>query len=542
MGDEQQGALIGLQGLFELLDGLQVQVVGGLVEHQDVHPAGLEQGQGCPGALAGRELVHGAVHVVGPEAELGQQGAHLPGGHLGHERLDGRGERDGPDQQRARLVDLPDLHAGPQGGHALVRGLAAQQPAQQGGLAGPVGPGDADPLPRVHLEGHRAEREAALPEHGVVEGGDHRAGARRRTDGELQPPLLARLLHLLQARDAALHLPDLLGLLLARLTVGLAAQLVVVRGLLHRVAHALAGPLPLGAGAGDEVLLLLGELLVLLPGLAAQGGPLLEVGLVAAAVDAVGALGEVELQDAGDAAGQELAVVAHQHDAAAQLLHEGLQAGQAVEVEVVGGLVQEHDVEAGEQQRGEADAGGLPTGEGGHEDLFRGGGEVQAEVGQDGGDALLQVRGAGGQPAGEGGVVAVRGGVGDVRVRQGLGGLVHLGLRGGAPGAAGDVPGDRLPRHPLVLLRQPADEGVRGGEGHGAGLRGQVPAEDAQQRGLARAVGPHDADDVPGRDREVQILEERAVAVAAGEAGGDKGGGHGAPDGSAAGVRPFCRD
>ena len=91
----------------------------------------------------------------------------------------------------------------------------------------------------------------------------------------------------------------------------------------------------------------------------------------------------------------------------------------------------------------------------------------------------------------------------------------------GAAGAAGDVPGHRLPRHALVLLRQPADEGVRRGEGHGAGLRGEVPAEDAQQRGLARAVGPHDADDVPRRDGEVERVEQRAVAVAEGHEGSD---------------------
>ena len=102
---------------------------------------------------------------------------------------------------------------------------------------------------------------------------------------------------------------------------------------------------------------------------------------------------------------------------------------------------------------------------------------------------------------------------------------VHLASSRGAAGTAGDAPGHRLPRHALVLLRQPADEGVRRGEGHGAGLRGKVPAEDAQQRGLARAVGTHDADDVPRRDRQVQRAEQRAVSVAAGQAGCDEGGG-----------------
>ena len=81
---------------------------------------------------------------------------------------------------------------------------------------------------------------------------------------------------------------------------------------LHRVAHALRAPLPLGAGAGDEVGLLVGELLVGLAGVPPGDRPLLEEGVVAAVVDRDLALGEVELDDAGDAAGQELAVVGDQ--------------------------------------------------------------------------------------------------------------------------------------------------------------------------------------------------------------------------------------
>ena len=51
----------------------------------------------------------------------------------------------------------------------------------------------------------------------------------------------------------------------------------------------------------------------------------------------------------------------------------------------------------------------------------------------------------------------------------------------------------------------------------GPGHRRRLAAEQPQQRGLAGAVGADHADDVAGRDRQVQGLEEGAVSVAAGQ-------------------------
>ncbi len=53
VGHEEQRALEGGEGLLELLDGLEVEVVGRLVEHQAVDALGHEHGQQGPGALAG---------------------------------------------------------------------------------------------------------------------------------------------------------------------------------------------------------------------------------------------------------------------------------------------------------------------------------------------------------------------------------------------------------------------------------------------------------------------------------------------------------
>ena len=159
-------------------------------------------------------------------------------------------------------------------------------------------------------------------------------------------------------------------------------------------------------------------------------------------------------------AGEELAVVGDQHDPGAEPAHERLQALEPGEVEVVGGLVEQHDVEAAEQQRGQRGAGGLPTGERRHQRVRA---DVEAEVGEHRRQPLVEVRGAAGQP-----VVEARGvrrpprRVGTARSAELGGGRLHRLGRGGGTGTAGDVLAHGLAGDALVLLRQPADEGVAG--------------------------------------------------------------------------------
>ena len=77
VGHQQEGAGVAVEGRFELLDGGQVEVVGRLVEDEQVHPAGLEQGQPGAGPLAGRQAAGRARDVVRLEAVLRQQGPDL---------------------------------------------------------------------------------------------------------------------------------------------------------------------------------------------------------------------------------------------------------------------------------------------------------------------------------------------------------------------------------------------------------------------------------------------------------------------------------
>ena len=77
MGDQDDRAVEVLEGFFELFDGRQIEVVGGLVEDEGVDAARLEQGEGGAGAFAGGEGGGGAGDVGRAQPELGQQRAGL---------------------------------------------------------------------------------------------------------------------------------------------------------------------------------------------------------------------------------------------------------------------------------------------------------------------------------------------------------------------------------------------------------------------------------------------------------------------------------
>ena len=345
MRHQQQRAVVGVQGLLELLDGGQVKVVGRFVENEHVGAARLQQCQAGARPLAGRQFVDGALHVVCAQAELREQCADVGGRPVRHTLFEPIDQTRPAGEKRTRLVDFTDGHIGTQAGAALIGLLTAQQHAQQRRLARPVRAGDTDALTRVELQRHRPEYEIALAHNGIVEGRHHRTRPRRRADGELQRPLLAGLGDLFEAGDPAFHLAHLLRLLLAGLRLSAAAVLVVVRGFAHRVANTLARPLALDARPSHQIGLLFGELFVLLATVPAVDLAFFQVAVVSAAEYGRGVLCQVEFQHTGYRARQELSIMAHHHDATAEFLHELFETGQAVEVEVVRRLVEQHDVE-----------------------------------------------------------------------------------------------------------------------------------------------------------------------------------------------------
>jgi hypothetical protein len=139
--------------------------------------------------------------------------------------------------------------------------------------------------------------------------------------------------------------------------------------------------------------------------------------------------------------------VGHQHHAAAEALDKGFQFGQPGQVQVVRGFVQEHHIEAAEQERPQCYARGLAAGEAGHGGLRPG---FQPEIGQDGRNAFVEVRGAGCHPAVKSEGIGVVGAWGPRT--EGFGRGLHVRRRLGTAGAPGDVTGHGFSRHALVFL------------------------------------------------------------------------------------------
>lgn len=252
-------------------------------------------------------------------------------------------------------------------------------------------------------------------------------------------------------------------------------------------------------------------------------GPLalLQVGRVAAAVQVDLLLGEVEFKDLGDRAHQELAVVADDDRAGAQPGDVPFQPFQTVQVEVVGGLVEQEDVVAGEQERGKSRAGGLAAGECGHRQVESDG---ETQVRGDLLGPLVQVGATESEPALQRLGVRV---VGTGRpVDEGLRGGVHRGLGIGDARAAGQELAHGLVGAALRFLRQVADRGGGRGEPQLALLRLVETGEQPEQRRFTGAVDSDETDHITGRDHEVELGEESAVAVSGGEVLGDESGSH----------------
>ena len=101
VGDQQHGAGVVGEGRRESLDGVDVEVVRGLVQDEEVGVAGEQPEEAQPAALAARELGDGLVDLVGGEQEAAQQAA----GDL----LVVAGERQHRFERRGGLVELAAL-------------------------------------------------------------------------------------------------------------------------------------------------------------------------------------------------------------------------------------------------------------------------------------------------------------------------------------------------------------------------------------------------------------------------------------------------
>lgn len=83
MGDQQQGAGVGHQRLGQVFAGIDVQVVGGLVQKQQIRPFQHDLRKAQTRQLAAGQCFAGLEHRIAPEAQLCKVAAHLQLGHAG---------------------------------------------------------------------------------------------------------------------------------------------------------------------------------------------------------------------------------------------------------------------------------------------------------------------------------------------------------------------------------------------------------------------------------------------------------------------------
>ncbi len=317
VGDDDGRPLEAEDGVLHGLHGVDVHVVGGLVQQQQVHALADQGGHGEPRPLAAGEHGDGLVHVVAPELELGQEAQHVLLGRQGDHRLDLLEHSVAGVQVLVVLVEVAELHLAAQPGPAGDEGDLLGDGLQQRGLAGAVQAHDGQLLAPLDLEVlDGLEERLAIPADAHVV--QHEGGVAAALGlGELELHLAAvpqRLVDALELGQVGAAAPGDLGVLPG----DVAADVILL------LADVVLLPLVVPLGDLQLLLLLLDELGVV--ALVDAGAP------------------QFDLQDAGGHAVQEVAVVADDGHRGPGVVQEALQPAEAGQVQVVGGLVQQQQV------------------------------------------------------------------------------------------------------------------------------------------------------------------------------------------------------
>ena len=190
MGDQQRGSLVGHQGVLEHLLGGDVEVIGGLIQNQQIAGGEQHQGQGQTGFLSAAELPDFLEHRVVAEAETAQQRTNLGLGPVGNRfvhRVDhGLGQIQG---FGLVLFEVPRNHVVlPKPGTAFIRGLNPHHQAQQGGLARTIGAHEGNAVTPLHLQFSPQEQDfVSIAVGDVVDQGNLGSGARGRRELKTRP-------------------------------------------------------------------------------------------------------------------------------------------------------------------------------------------------------------------------------------------------------------------------------------------------------------------------------------------------------------------
>ena len=340
MADKQQRAVVGLHRLLDPLPGVDVQVVGGLVQDQEVDLVVHQHAQPQAALLPAGEHRHRLEHVLAPEVVCRQSVS----GRLGREALFRRHHI--LHQVPVRVVEADDLgqvcllHLGAGFDAAVVRIQLPHDHLDKSGLSGAVVADEGDALAPLHLQAD------ALKEVLVPVGLGHVPDAQHLVPVELR------------GGEPGVHLPRLGGF-----------------G---------GGPHPLDApfhGDGPAVGLVHAhespdpQLLRRLLQLCDLGllffvllHPLLVATFLLHGVEAVIPAVKLrfpvlDLDDPGDGAVQEIPVVGDGDHRAVERANVLLQPLGCVEVQVVGGLVQQQDVRVLQDEAAQVHPGLFPAGE-----------------------------------------------------------------------------------------------------------------------------------------------------------------------------------
>ena len=475
----QQRAAVPHELLLQHLQGLDVQVVGGLVKDQQVGGLGQEPGQDDAVALAAGQGGHRTQGALGAEKETLEIAHHVARPAVDEDVVaavrHGVGHGLLRIQLPPQLIEVADLQVGALLHGAGVGGHLADQDAQQRALADAVVADEADAVPA-----HDAQRQVPDERLAAVAVGD-----------------VAQFHHLAAGLTAVLHVD-------ARLARGLQA----LRRLLPHGNEGAHTALVAGAARLDALAdprFLLGQPLVeqgVAPGVLGQG-LFLEGEVVVVAAGPAREAGTVQLHDAGGQPPQEGAVVGDEQDAARVVVDPILEPLDGAQVEVVGGLVEEQQLGVAHDGAGETDP-ALPAAR----QLLKPPVRRQVQLAQHRLHPLVHVPAAVGvdlpvqrlqlqqAPAVELLARALL-----VEVDQGL--------------QVGESGGDVLPHRLPELLGQRLLELAHADAALGVDLAViglEPPGYEPEHRGLARAVAADQTDPLPRLDGELGVRQQPLIA------------------------------
>ena len=338
MGDEEQRAGVGHQRLGQIFAGVDVQVVGRLVEEKQIRPFQHDLREAQTGQLAAGQGFAGLEDRLPPEAQLRQMAADFQFGHSGVFVPD-----DVDDAACADAVLLLGKDAGPcarpQTHHTAGGTALAVQHLHQGGLARAIGSGDDEPLAAADRIGKGLQQSPVAD-----------------LDGQVleQHQLIPRFYVVFEAEFE-----------LIRLVLRSLCDLQLLQLFAAALGH-------LGGGGADEVavdvvLQLFSQRHIGVVLLLAQGVSGFFLGQVGRKVALIGGHGlEGDLPDLGTDIVEEIAVVADHKDRTGVALEVAFQPFHRGKIQVVGRLVQNKDIRLFQQELCQTQTGQLTAGQNAH--------------------------------------------------------------------------------------------------------------------------------------------------------------------------------